>query len=155
VLNEIKGENVRLISIPSWAQRPKLGLDLAPWSGAPNPNGWWAPVTLRYIKRWGPAALFTSWQLPVSPPTNPSRSWGCAASDGKSPPPSPPLHHTTSTSAPPFSIDRRCPRAEEGDVRVQRCRSCQDFGHRRYWHWIQWFANLDHSLFIDSSRSCT
>jgi hypothetical protein len=36
-----------------WAQQPTGPLWHAPWSGAPNPLWLAAPVTLRYIKRWG------------------------------------------------------------------------------------------------------
>ena len=43
-----------------------------PDRGRPTLHGWWAPIALRYIKWWGPAAQRTRFTVSQSaPPTNP------------------------------------------------------------------------------------
>ena len=40
--------------------------------GRPTLHGWWAPIALRYIKWWGPAAQGTRFTVSqFAPPTNP------------------------------------------------------------------------------------
>lgn len=92
-----------MISNPNWTQRPSWALDQRPDRGRPAHYGWRAPVTLRYIKRWGPAALFTRFDRAVHPTETLTlvRSKRGAASDGK--PPAAPPCSTTSTATPTSS----------------------------------------------------
>ena len=71
--------------LTSSAQRSSWALTSRPDRGRPTLHGWWAPITLHYIERWGQAALFTRFTVSShSRPTNITliRSRGCTASDG-------------------------------------------------------------------------
>jgi hypothetical protein len=66
-------------------------LILRPDGGRPTLHGWWAPVALRYKRRWGPAAHST--RLTVShsaPPTTRVRSESVRSQRREAPLPSPP-----------------------------------------------------------------
>jgi len=63
--------SVRLISQPI-SPTAYWALVTRPDRGRPTLHGWWAPVALRYIKWWGPAAHRTRFTVSQSaPPTNP------------------------------------------------------------------------------------
>jgi hypothetical protein len=64
VCDEIKGENVGLIS-PPMGPMTHLALDLRPDRGRPTLTGWWAPVILRDIKRGGGRRLALRGSPPV------------------------------------------------------------------------------------------
>jgi hypothetical protein len=64
VCDEIKGENVGLIS-PPMDPTAHWALDLRPDRGRPTLTGWQAPVTLRDIKRGGDRRLVLRGSSPV------------------------------------------------------------------------------------------
>jgi hypothetical protein len=68
VCDEIKGENVRLIS-PPMGPTAHWALDLRPDQGRPTLIGWRAPVTLRDIKRGGDRRLALRGSPPATHPT--------------------------------------------------------------------------------------
>ena len=77
----------------------------------PTLHGWWAPVALRYIKWWGPAARGTRFTVSRKPHRQTlDRSKRARSQRRKAPLTSPlPLHCITVSTASPLLTDRRCP----------------------------------------------
>jgi hypothetical protein len=100
---EIKGENVGLISQPQWPNG-RLGLDLASWSGAPNPSMASGLPSHCAINRGGGRWLSVRGSLWAAIPTeNPnSRSHREGRSQWREVPP--PLHCATTV----FTAGRLC-----------------------------------------------
>jgi hypothetical protein len=67
-----------------WAQRPTGPLISRPDRGRPTLDGWWPPVTLRYIKEVGATgSRYEVRRQPHTPPTFPSPIYRERSSDGK------------------------------------------------------------------------